>query len=313
VAGLGDVNGDGLDDLLVGAPAVWPGGAAYVVFGKADGAEVDLASLGSAGDGFRVSGSVHGSAGFSVAALGDVNGDGLADMLIGAPDTAIGGKPGAGAAHVVFGKADGAEIDLAMLGAEGTGYRILGANAGDRTGAQVVGLGDINGDGRADMAMLVPGNDLGGRNSGAIHIVLGQPGGADIDLATFAAQGQGYSIIGLAEPDSAQQRGLAVLHDLNGDGLAELLLTENNLVHLVFGRSAAGQLRLADLVDGVGGLAIATPFMSGTISVDGVADMNGDGLPEILLAGTIDAPAGLSQSAYVVFGQAAWATDPLVP
>lgn len=313
VAGLGDVNGDGLDDLLVGAPAVSPGGAAHVVFGKADRAEVDLASLGSAGDGFRVSGSAHGSAGYSVAALGDVNGDGLADMLIGAPDTAIGGRQGAGAVHVVFGKADGAEVDLATLGVEGNGYRILGANAGDGAGTQVVGLGDINGDGRGDMAILVPGNDLGGRDSGAVHIVLGQSGGADIDLATFAAQGQGYSIIGLGAPDSAPQRGLAVLDDLNGDGLAELLVTENNLVHLLFGRSGTGHLRLTDVVDGVGGLAIATPFMAGTISVDGVADMNGDGLPEILLAGTIDDPAGMSQSAYVLFGQAAWATDPLVP
>src|SRR5215472_9743088 len=92
VAGAGDVNGDGFSDLIIGAPnadvAAWPGsGVAYVVFGKASGfgPTLELSSL-DGSNGFRLSGGQgSGWLGSSVASAGDVNGDGVADVVVGAP------------------------------------------------------------------------------------------------------------------------------------------------------------------------------------------------------------------------------------
>src|SRR5262245_36484780 len=109
VNSAGDVNGDGVADLIVGAT-----GVSYVVFGQASGfaANIALASL-DGSTGFRLSG-----AGTAVASAGDVNGDGFADLIVGAP----------GAQYVVFGKASGfaANIDASALDGI-TGFTLSGA------------------------------------------------------------------------------------------------------------------------------------------------------------------------------------------
>ena len=99
----GDVNGDGMADLIVGAPAIDDDapGTAYVVYGKADTTAVDLSDLGTAG--FSLLGESNGDqAGYSVAGAGDVNGDGLADIVVGA-DLVDGDEDDAGRAYVMFG------------------------------------------------------------------------------------------------------------------------------------------------------------------------------------------------------------------
>src|SRR6185369_17113948 len=107
VASAGDINGDGFADIVIGAahldrdhPAP---GAAYVLYGHggAFDASIDTANL-DAADGFKISGVVDGDkAGLSVASAGDINGDGYADIVIGAPND------GPGEAFVVYGKAGG--------------------------------------------------------------------------------------------------------------------------------------------------------------------------------------------------------------
>ena len=88
VASAGDVNGDGLADVIVGAPLAYPSsaydaGSSYVIYGAASPSNVDLASLGSSG--FRIDGAAAGDlSGYSVASAGDVNGDGRADVIVGA-------------------------------------------------------------------------------------------------------------------------------------------------------------------------------------------------------------------------------------
>src|SRR5262249_17319130 len=125
VSGAGDVNGDGFDDLLVGAAYADAGGnnrgAAYVVFGGNALAGGTLALDAPGAPGFTLRGFEDGAeAGRSVSGAGDVNGDGFDDLIVGAPNTAAGGTS-RGAAYVVFGgnALAGATLTLDNLGAHG--------------------------------------------------------------------------------------------------------------------------------------------------------------------------------------------------
>src|SRR5215207_475308 len=115
VAPAGDVNGDGIDDLIVGAPRYDAGkrtntGAAWVVFGTGEGDPESGSIAGTPG--FRIDGGApFDTAGAAVAGLGDVNGDGLDDVVVGAPLADAGARKDAGAAYVVLGRAGTDPVD----------------------------------------------------------------------------------------------------------------------------------------------------------------------------------------------------------
>jgi Ca2+-binding RTX toxin-like protein len=184
-ASAGDINGDGFADLIIGGPGADPhgseSGSSYVVFGKASGfaASVDLSSL-DGSNGFRLDGvAALNYSGYSVASAGDVNGDGFADVIVGA---AYGDPHGSvsGSSYVVFGKASGfaASIDLSSLDGS-NGFRLDGVAAGDRSGRRVASAGDVNGDGFADLIIGAHGADPHGSESGSSYVVFGRaPDGA---------------------------------------------------------------------------------------------------------------------------------------
>src|SRR5215217_8089356 len=112
-------------------------------------------------------------AGTSVAALGDVNGDGVNDMAIGAPLADANSRTDSGSVYVVYGR-DGlaARTNLATLGT--AGVRIDGAAAGDRLGSWIANAGDVDGDGRDDLLAGAPLADPNGRsNAGAAYVITG--------------------------------------------------------------------------------------------------------------------------------------------
>ncbi|HEX5049490.1 MAG TPA: cadherin domain-containing protein, partial [Gammaproteobacteria bacterium] len=202
VASAGDVNGDGYDDVIVGSGAA---GRAYVVLGGPNGlgAQVDLAAL-DGSNGFAIGSSAAGAAlglGGAVSAAGDVNGDGLGDLIVGAPLSAAEGDREAGLSYVVFGRASGfdATVDLATL-TPSEGFVIKGAEGEDRSGFSVASAGDVNGDGFADLLVGTErGFDAhrGASVRGETYVLFGHAGsfGSEIDLTALTPR-QGVRLDG---------------------------------------------------------------------------------------------------------------------
>jgi hypothetical protein len=221
VSSAGDFNGDGFGDVMISAPSfgVDDKGATFIVFGKAgDFTDVTLGTTTSS-DWIRIDGAATGdSSGKSVASLGDINGDGFGDVLIGSPYADANGRWSSGVSYVVYGNASGTNLDLANFDAS-QGFRIIGNFT---AGYSVSAAGDVNGDGVTDLLIGAPENDVGGVYfSGSTYLVYGNNSGADVDLANLTPS-QGVRIDGAAGSESGFS--VASAGDINGDGLADLII-----------------------------------------------------------------------------------------
>lgn len=278
LARAGDVNGDGFADVIVGARlADNSRGAAYVLFG---GPAMASGSIGAT-PGFRIDGAaVDDWLGQAVSGLGDLNGDGLSDVVVSAIQSDHAGN-NAGAAYVVFGKKDSAAVDAGNLG--NGGFRIDGA-AGMYLGNWAVGTGDINGDSIPDIA-------VGGLNDS--YVIFGTSNTAPVSVASLG--NGGFTIKGSPSVVAAG--------DVNGDGLSDIGLTsEGRSNYVVFGKSDTSPVNLSDV--GMSGFKI-TGEPDEYASMTGVGDLNKDGLGDLLLGSTVHSVAGRPDSgaAYVVFGK----------
>jgi Ca2+-binding RTX toxin-like protein len=327
VSSAGDVNGDGFDDLIVGAPHGDNGGAnageAYVIFGKSGGfTTIDLTGL-TVSQGFIIQGDAAGDeAGRSVSSAGDVNGDGLGDLIVGAPTNDNGGA-NAGEAYVIFGKSSGlTNIDLTSLTAS-QGFKIQGDAAGDYAGWSVSSAGDVNGDGFDDLIVGAIFGDDGGTNSGEAYVIFGKSGGfTNIDLTSLTAE-QGFIIQGDTAGDQAG-RAVSSAGDINGDGFDDLVVgaifgddggTDAGEAYVIFGK--ANFFALAPVIDlttfnSSQGFIIQgdTNYDVAGHSVSSAGDINGDGFDDLIVGAPGLNIAGTDAGeAYVIFGKSGGFTD----
>ncbi len=209
LAGPGDMDGDGLAEVAIGArydgTSGEYAGAVYVVAGPATGITT-VADADSVWTG-EVAGAYAGSA---LSRAGDVNGDGLADLLVGSRRQ-DGTGDSAGAAHLVVGPlaAGGSLLDATA--------RLLGINAGDRAGWSVADGGDFNGDGFDDVWVGAPRNSEELRVAGAVYLALGPL------LGTHSLQDVNGRILGAME-ENLLGVAIAGLGDVNGDGGADVII-----------------------------------------------------------------------------------------
>lgn len=282
VASAGDVDADGLDDIVVSAPGL---GAAYVVFGKASSAPVQLSAL-EAGTGFVVNGGAAPDSLYSSAlsGAGDVNGDGFDDLAFGIPGT--GGT--AGLVYVIFGGEALRSLASIALGdpLAVPGAVISHSSASSAFGAAVSPAGDVNADGFADLLIGAPGDFTGG----SAFVLFGRANLATSSIGDLSLQGGGFEISGDAD---SIDLGYSVAGggDVDGDGLDDLLLgapsANGNLGegYVVFGKLDATLVSIANIEAGLGGFLLQAPACCGRGGdpVSMVDDVDGDGLSDLLL------------------------------
>jgi hypothetical protein len=268
----GDLNGDGIDDLIVSAPkrdsTGWDAGAAYVVLGPPSGT-------------FSSSMADHAYSGFTTGdqlgaslATADLDTDGLEDLILGSPSDSCAGT-GSGAVHLIsaLGPAGPTGIDTASRG-----MMVMGETTGDNAGFSFA-IGDVDGDGQPDVLIGAPHEGSGGGSAGAAYVALG-PISMTSSLATAHVK-----LVG--EDADALTGSATAVADVDGDGVNDLMVgaagdseahSEAGAVYLMLGPvtgtldlSAADAKWLGDNASAAAGFALA------------VADPDGDGLPEIIV------------------------------
>ncbi len=303
VSSAGDVNGDGLADLIVGAlgndATASDAGRSYVVFGKSDTTMVSLATIAAGTGGFAINGEAAWDySGVPVSSAGDVNGDGLADLIVGAyrNDTTA---TDAGRSYVVFGKSDGGVVSLSTIATGTGGFAINGEAANDGSGGSVSSAGDVNGDGLADLIVGARYNDTTASNAGRSYVVFGKSDGGVVSLSTIATGTGGFAINGEAADDESGTS-VSSAGDINGDGLADLIVGAylNNTTATDAGRSYVifgGSQWLTESITGSGtvnGTAASEALIGSsspdTLTGNGGIDRfySGDGADTIILTPT---------------------------
>ncbi|GAB5409522.1 MAG: hypothetical protein BalsKO_18870 [Balneolaceae bacterium] len=318
----GDVNGDGIEDLIIGSEGYFlnsvTSGIVHVVFGDSSGSGNNKSLMNVNGtDGFLIVGENNGDVLGQSVSSGDINNDGIDDIIIGASGYDD-EDSGIGATYVVYGKSSfSSTFDLSTLNGS-TGFKIKGIAASDQSGFSL-SSGDINNDGIDDVLIGATGVDSPSHNnSGASYVVYGKSSFAStFELSSIASD----STLGFAMIPSGSNVfsvGNAITTgDFNDDNIDDVLvggyftrnddLENTGAAFVVFGSNSgiSSEIDIATL-DGTNGFALRGETLLGTAG-ESVAsgDLNGDGISDMIIGSRTASPNSLSSAGetYVVFGK----------
>lgn len=312
VSSAGDFNGDGYDDIIIGAPKATPNsranaGISYVVFGGNFSTNIELSSL-ALNKGFSILGANAGDkSGYSVSGIGDINNDGFADIAIGAPYASPNSRTMAGITYIIFGKNEVNNIDLAVQ--QSRVISVAGEAEYDYCGYSVSSAGDMNKDGFSDIVIGSPGADVisysAGPN-GRAYVIFGNSLTHDIDLLSLATN-QGFTMRGEGGFFGSS---VSTAGDVNGDGYADIIIGANlfdlsysikdaGRSYVLFGGSSLSSIYLTQLTITKGFYITGGNGAKSGFSVSGIGDFNNDGYSDII----IGAPASDGRGrACVLFG-----------
>ncbi|MDD1461089.1 DUF4114 domain-containing protein [Dolichospermum sp. ST_sed2] len=235
VSDAGDINGDNIDDIIVGAPyANDNSGSSFVIYGRKKVESensltsniINVSNL-SSSNGFTFNGQSGDKSGFSVSKAGDINGDNIDDIIIGAKDGNPNDKEFAGRAYVVFGKQGGFDSNLTLSNLNGTnGFTINGITPFDNTGSSVSALGDFNGDNVDD---IIVGAINATNSSGRGYVIYGSKTGfaPTFELSSFDTSNydgkKGFIIDGVENSNLGHS--VSSAGDVNGDSVNDLIIS----------------------------------------------------------------------------------------
>jgi hypothetical protein len=302
VSNIGDTNGDGLSDLIITSQL---NSNAYVVYGNSGltGLNVSGGTI-AASNGYKITGQTSTGLGVSVSQAGDVNGDGLADVIMGSWTSST-----SGSAYVVYGNTNRSALSLTDGNiAASDGFKIVGGASSSAFGRSVSGAGDVNGDGFSDVI-------VGAHGDVAAYVVYGSSTGATVDLSSGVINASnGFRISG----QSSSQFGFAVSNagDVNGDGLSDVIVGTNSsnaslaATYVVYGSSVAQNLSLTSgtiaASQGFRVLTTTTGTHYGS-AVSNAGDINGDGLADLVVGAPITVVSATSVGAYnYILGGTQW-------
>lgn len=289
LAALGDLDGDGLTDLAVGAPGDDDGtpgqGAVWIVELGANGFVQSETKLSAATGAFG--GALTGGFGSAVAGLGLLDADGVPDLAAGAPDDA-GGGVGRGALWIMNLSARGSVLARRRIRSGTNGFTGT-LDDHDRFGAALAPLGDLDGDGIIDLAVGAPGDDDGGPDRGALWVLYLNADSTVKSSVKISSSAGGFS--GALQNGSLFGSSAAVIGDVDGDGVIDLavgapadgdggpglgavwilFLQRNGQVHAQTKLSATAGNFGGDVTRGLGSAVAAAD------------DLNLDGIPELVV------------------------------
>ncbi len=273
VVGVGDVDADGSFDVAVGAHNGLSGGGYVRLFSGKDGSPIRTLATGVPFDAY----------GWAVSEAGDVNNDGFADVIAGAPHEKTGAFEG-GLARVSSGK-DGTSL-----------FSFHGTGSGYWLGWAVDCLGDVDMDGFADLAVGVPHENLAGANSGAIRIYSGQSGAL---IRSIAGAGQDHNL----------GRSVAAVGDIDLDGTPDFVAGEPFASTVV---PEGGRARVISGWTGQDVFVVDGNAHAGHLgfAVAGPGDVDGDGVPDVAVGAPNDGGASIFFGrVYVISGQSGVVQD----
>ncbi|MGC6478893.1 MAG: VCBS repeat-containing protein [Flavobacteriaceae bacterium] len=296
---IGDLNGDGVIDLAVGASSddadgsITDSGAIHIFLMNMDGSIQNIVEINGVNTpSLNLNGDDH--FGGSIAAIGDLNNDGVPDLAVGAHEDDA-GETNAGTVHILFMQTGGSvqsSVEINMLTVSGLNF-----NDHNYFGRRIIPLGDLNNDGVPDLAVGAYGDDSGGSSAGAVFVFMMNADGSV--LSTTEINGANTPSLNL---NSFDFFGVGVGGgDFNGDGIRDLAVgamgddiagSLSGAIHILY-LNSDGSVQNTVEINGLNtpSLDLNSLDLFGA-EIASLGDLNGDGIPELLVAAFNDDAGG---------------------